>query len=84
MEKKITMKSKILITGGLGFVGKNLARTLLENYDSEIVIVDDCSNSNVDYDRDLLSNVRFFKLSVCDSKNLSPFIKFRKQIIFIT
>lgn len=69
------MKSKILITGGLGFVGKNLTRALLENCNSEIVIVDDCSNSNVEYDKDLLSNVKFYKLSVCDSKNFLPLLK---------
>lgn len=68
------MKSKILITGGLGFVGQNLARILLENYNAEIVIVDDCSNSNTECDSDLLSNVRFYKLSVCDSKNFLPLL----------
>ncbi|MDB5284507.1 MAG: UDP-glucose 4-epimerase [Bacteroidota bacterium] len=40
------MKTKILVTGGAGFVGSCLADKLLENPDNFVVIVDDLSTGN--------------------------------------
>ena len=38
------MKKKILITGGCGFIGKNLANYLLKKY--QILIIDNLSSGN--------------------------------------
>lgn len=38
---------KILITGGLGFVGHNLAKMLIETYDCEVHILDNLLNSSI-------------------------------------
>ncbi|CAN5134263.1 UDP-glucose 4-epimerase GalE [soil metagenome] len=41
------MKPKILVTGGLGFIGSHTVVALLEK-DYEVVIIDDLSNSSID------------------------------------
>jgi UDP-glucose 4-epimerase len=44
------MGMKILITGGLGFLGHHLSRRLLRAYpDCELTLVDDLSSSRIDY-----------------------------------
>ena len=37
--------TKVLVTGGLGFIGHNLVKSLINDYDCNVVVVDDCSNS---------------------------------------
>lgn len=62
---------RILITGGLGFIGRALAKLLLEEGDHDLVILDTLSEqvhgTNPDYS-DLIGrpDVRFIKGSVCD------------------
>jgi dTDP-L-rhamnose 4-epimerase len=62
---------KVLITGGLGFIGRALTRRLLDEGAHELVLLDTLSRQvhgeNPDYP-DILSrsNVRFVKGSVCD------------------
>lgn len=41
------MYKKILITGGAGFIGTNLIKYLLENFDAEIVCVDNLYSGNL-------------------------------------
>jgi len=44
------MEEKILITGGLGFLGQHLARYLLRTHpDCQLTIVDNLSSSEIDY-----------------------------------
>jgi nucleoside-diphosphate-sugar epimerase len=44
------MEKKILITGGLGFLGQHLARYLLRtNPECQLTIIDDLSSSEIDY-----------------------------------
>lgn len=38
---------KVLITGGFGFVGHNLAKELIENHDCRVTIIDNLLNSSV-------------------------------------
>lgn len=68
------LKKKILVTGGLGFVGHNLVKTLIENYNSEVIVVDDCSNSNPAILGDLIKKVRFYNISVLDKKSMEPLL----------
>lgn len=54
----------ILITGGLGFVGKRLARELLK-HNHKIVLIDNLSNSSED---DIVKECIFYKMNVEDSR----------------
>lgn len=55
--------SKILITGGAGFIGSNLAHLLVK--DNEVIIVDNLSMGKRENIADI--DVKFFKHDVCDS-----------------
>lgn len=57
---------KVLITGGAGFIGSNLAEELAE--DNEVVILDDLSTGRMENIRGLLenNNVMFIKGSITD------------------
>lgn len=62
----------VLITGGLGFIGHNLAKTLLEHYNCKIILVDDCSNSDEKILNQFSGNFEFHKISVNDNDKLFP------------
>ena len=66
---------KILITGGLGFVGNNLARTLVNDFDCEVIIVDNCANSSVNSIADIAKKVEFHQISVLETEKLFPLFK---------
>ncbi len=66
---------KILITGGLGFVGNNLARTLVNDFDCEVIIVDNCANSTVSSIADIAKKVEFHQISVLETEKLFPLFK---------
>lgn len=65
----------ILVTGGLGFVGHNLVKILLHDYNCKVIIVDDCANSNEAILGDDIKNVEFHKLSVLNTEKLFPLFK---------
>ena len=59
------MKSKILITGGAGFIGSNLVHELHKrNY--EVVVLDNCSVGNK-INPEILSEITFIKADVRDA-----------------
>ena len=61
---------KFLITGGLGFIGTNLIKFLLEEYDHEILNIDKVSYaSNFYYNKNFSSNnlYKFVKGDICDN-----------------
>lgn len=65
---KIAYK-KVLVTGGLGFIGHNLVKELLK-YNCKIIVVDDCSNSDEKVLSEQLKDIEFHKLSVTDTDKL--------------
>lgn len=57
--------SRVLITGGAGFIGSFLAHKLIANED-EVVIVDDLSMGRLENIADIQDEVTFYKHTVCD------------------
>ena len=70
---------KILVTGGLGFIGSNFVRYLLNNYsDIEVINLDSMSiGSNIDNLKDVSNNARykFVKGSITDYDLITKLIK---------
>lgn len=67
--------ANVVITGGLGFVGHNLASQLADEYECEVTIIDDCSNSSPIVLQRIKKPVRFVQLSVTDSKMIFRYIQ---------
>lgn len=63
---------KVLVTGGLGFVGNNLVKTLLNTYNCEVIVVDNCVNSSPEILGEDTNKVNFQKISVLDTQQLFP------------
>lgn len=59
--------SKVLITGGAGFIGSFLAHKLVAN-EYEVVIVDDLSMGRLENIADIQEKITFYEHSVCDEK----------------
>lgn len=66
-EADLTLPGRVVVTGGLGFVGSHLCRSLLGD-GHEVVAVDDASTGCLDNVADLLSNplFRLVRASVMD------------------
>ncbi len=67
------MKKKILVTGGLGFIGSHTSIKLLEN-NYEIIIIDNLSNSKIEVEK------RIKKLAKKDFKFIEGDIRDRKVL----
>lgn len=65
-------QTKVLVTGGLGFVGHNLVKTLINKHNCTVIVVDDCSNSYPKILGDDLEKIELHKISVMDSDKLFP------------
>lgn len=73
--------SKILITGGAGFIGSNLADALIE--DNEIVVVDDLSMGKIE-NLPKSRNLHFFEHSITDYKFMSDLlVEWKFDYIFL-
>lgn len=67
--KNYFLNKNILITGGLGFIGKNLVRKLIKFSNCQITIIDDCSNGKIEDSIDLLDKVNFIQTSAYNINN---------------
>ena len=59
-------KKKVLVTGGLGFVGHNLVKNLVDEYDCEVTVIDNCSNSSPNILKDYLGKINFIQGDILD------------------
>ncbi|NOZ34235.1 MAG: NAD-dependent epimerase/dehydratase family protein [Chlorobi bacterium] len=74
-HKKKIRNQKILVTGGAGFVGHNLVKTLVNDFNCNVIVVDDLSNSSEKTLSEVANKIEFHKISVCDGKKLFPLFK---------
>ncbi len=65
---------KVMVTGGLGFVGHNLVKTLLHDYGCNVIVVDNCANSSEKVLGEDISKVDFHNISVLDTGKLFPLL----------
>lgn len=65
---------KVLVTGGLGFVGHNLVKTLVNEFGCNVIVVDDCTNSSEAAIVEVKDKVTFHKISVLDTEKLFPLL----------
>lgn len=63
---------KVLVTGGLGFIGHNLVKTLVLDFQCDVIVVDNCINSNESVLSQLQGMYQFEKISVLDTDKLFP------------
>ena len=65
---------KVMVTGGLGFVGSNLVKALVNEYNCNVIVVDDCTNSNESTIADVLQKIALHKISVLNTDAFFPLL----------
>jgi UDP-glucose 4-epimerase len=65
---------KVLVTGGLGFVGHNLVKSLLHDHGCQVIVVDDCTNSTEKAIAPFRDHVDFRQVSVTDGEHFFPLL----------
>jgi len=68
------MKSKILITGGAGFIGSHLAEALV-NKGYDIIVVDDLSRGKLENLKNIIDEIQFVKGNITDLELMQDLIK---------
>lgn len=67
---------KYLITGGCGFIGSHLVDNLIENYDCEIIVIDNLSaQSNERFYFNGSGRVKYFSNDIRDYATIEPLFK---------
>jgi UDP-glucose 4-epimerase len=66
--------TRVLVTGGLGFIGQNLVKTLVNDFQCDVVVVDDCINSSEEAISSVRDRVSFHRISVMDTDRLFPLL----------
>lgn len=71
-HKEKIKNTKVLVTGGAGFVGHNLVKSLVKDFNCKVIVVDDLSNSSEAMLEEVAGKIEFHKISVCDGDKLFP------------
>lgn len=74
------MKSKILITGGAGYIGSHLSHKLSKSF--EVLVVDNLKTGSVNNIKNL-RNIKFFKVDILNKKKLDLIFEKNKIDIVI-
>ncbi|MBA2858833.1 dTDP-glucose 4,6-dehydratase [Methanococcus maripaludis] len=73
---------KILVTGGAGFIGCNFVRYMVQNYDSEITVLDNLTYAgNLENLADVSEKIEFIKGDICSEDDVSKSLKNVDSII---
>jgi UDP-glucose 4-epimerase len=72
-------KKRILVTGGAGFVGSNLVKTLLNNFDCEVTVLDDLFTGDLNNLNNL--KINFIEGSVEDFQLVTNVIS-KQDVVF--
>lgn len=75
------MSQKVLVTGGLGFIGSNLVKTLSNIDLKKIIIIDDLSSS-YEWNIPTSPKVAFIKGNVLDDEKLKWAFKEKPNIVY--
>jgi UDP-glucose 4-epimerase len=75
--------SKVVVTGGLGFVGHNLVKSLVKDYGCQVTVVDDCTNSNESAIAEVRDKVDFHRISVLDTAKFFPLLRDAQYIFHL-
>lgn len=59
------LNKRVLVTGGAGFIGSNLVKTLVDRGD-DVTVLDDFSVGRIEYLKDSVDNIEVVVGSVCD------------------
>jgi UDP-glucose 4-epimerase len=66
---KAIEKKTVLVTGGLGFVGHNLVKALIDEHQCNVIVVDNCLNSSPRILGEYLEKITFIEADVLDLTN---------------
>jgi nucleoside-diphosphate-sugar epimerase len=72
--KKEINNSRVLVTGGAGFVGHNLVKELVKTYNCHVIVLDNCINSSADILNEVADKIDFKKISVLDYAQILPLL----------
>jgi UDP-glucose 4-epimerase len=77
-------KTKILVTGGMGFIGSNIARKLAENKDNYVVIADNMHTGHLEnLPRSKHNNIKYIKSDTNFFKDISSiFYAYKFDYVF--
>ncbi len=80
------MNNCILVTGGAGFIGSSLVRSLIENFDAKVVIVDKLTYAgNLESLHQIANHERynFEKVDICNRNSIKMIFKKHKPNVVI-
>ena len=76
------MKKKIIVTGGLGFIGSHLVKLLIKNGYFVIILDNFSYSSNINNLKSIKKNYKIFKIDICDKKILKIFNNYKPSGVF--
>lgn len=76
------MKQKIIVTGGLGFIGSHLVKMLIKKGYFVIILDNFSYSSNIDNLKNIKKNYKIFKIDICNTRILKIFNDYKPSGVF--